>query len=580
MNFKFKHIRTKLVILYSFLIGIISLFLSVYFPEMLKTEKLKSIKEKVMSISELTSFSVGPGVYFDDIESIDEALIGIMQNRDLSYLVITNNAGKNIYAFNNNTAVTAGYLSDNEYSDDGQLFKSKTAIHFGNEQIGSLYIGFSLDELHAEVSNIKKNIIIISIAVFAVGLVFVYIISVIINRPIKKMEDTIGQIAANDLSKRVEINTKDEIWRLGQSFNLLVDEIENAHKNLNQANKTLQIRLDLQEELIEQQRILSESLKISEQKYRFLADNIVDIIWTTDLSLNTTYITPSVKQLFGYSAEEWIQLKPQDYFDSESVVQIVDDIYSEIDKAGKADYDSNRPLVFEAEIIKKDSSKIWVENTVKVYIDEAGALAGIFFFARDISLRKEAEKQKKILEDQLIQSQKIDSIGRLSGGIAHDLNNMLTPIIGYADILKNKLAGDESMVKRTQKIINAAYNARDLVKQLLAFARKQTLDIKPVNLNDVINDFNAMLTRLISANILIVYDLKVDLFSINADVIQLQQILINLCVNAQDAMPDGGKIFIGTDNVGVDRFYTIGHDEIVAGNYVTLTISEDRKSVG
>lgn len=571
---KIKHIRTKLIIFYSFLIGIISLFVSVYFPENLKSEKMKSIKEKVYSISELTSFSVSPGVYFEDIKSIDEALLGIMQNKDLSYLIIADKSGKTLYEYNKSQAFKSMYLSDAEFSTDLSIFKAKTDIRFNREIIGKLYIGISLEELYTDVGNSKKSILLISVIVFIIGLIIVFIISIVITRPINKMENTIDQITANDMSKRVNINTKDEIWRLGQSFNLLLDELENSHNNLNKVNNALKVRINVQNELIEKQHILSESLIKSEQKYRFLADNTVDIIWTTDLDLNSTYITPSVEKLFGYSVEEWLALKLSDYLAVDSISQIVHSIYNEIEKAKLNDYDRNRPLVFEAEILKKDNTKIWVENTVKVFSDEAGELSGIFFFARDISLRKDAERQKRQLEEQLLHTQKIDSIGRLSGGIAHDLNNMLTPIIGYADILKNKLAGDEAMVKRTQRIINAAYNARDLVKQLLAFARKQTLDIKPINLNVIIKDFNAMLSRVISANIPIIYNLNDELSNINADIVQIQQILINLCVNAQDAMPEGGKIYIETDNVTIDEYYTIEHEKIGKGNYITLTIRD------
>ncbi len=569
-----KHLRTKFIIYNTVLVAIIALFMLMFFPGNLKHEKFKSIKEKATSIAELTSFSVSPGLYFEDLKSIEEALGGIKHNKDLTYLLIAKNNGNIIYEFNKANAMQAEYLNDNEFSQDESTLKIKSDIVYNGKKLGSLYLGISLESLSSYENSTIFSIAVLSVVVFIVGFIVVIFVSFITTRPINEMVRTIEGIKAKDWSQRVNVSTNDEIGKLGIAFNQLLDELEIAYGNLTKANTELQETIVTQKELIVVKEELADSLSKSEKKYRFLADNVVDLIWTTDTDLNMTYITPSVEPILGFTVEEWLRFKPKDYFTPESYL-VARNIYNEeLNRIRDTGNVNPKPVVFESELMKKNGSTLWVENTVKIFTDEDKALSGIFFFSRDISERKEAEAQKRLLEEQLTQTQKMESLGRLSGGIAHDLNNMLTPILGYAEILRLKLTEDESLYNRVQKIIGAANNARDLIKQLLAFARKQTLLIKPTNLNDVINDFNPMLARTLKANISINYKLNKNLSLINADVIQIQQILINLCVNSQDAMPEGGKITIETDNVYIDKYYPFEHEGIANGKYIVLTIKD------
>ncbi|MHC1742747.1 MAG: cache domain-containing protein [Syntrophobacteraceae bacterium] len=199
---------------------------------------------------------------------------------------------------------------------------------------------------------------------------------------------------------------------------------------------------------------------------------------------------------------------------------------------------------------------------------------GVTFTALDITERKSAEEERIRLEEQLMQVRRLESIGQLAGGVAHDFNNMLTPILGYAELLRGDLPKDHPHVEDLQQIIRAAERARDLTRQLLAFARKQTLEIRPVDLNAVIRGFESMLRRMIRENVAIEARLSDNVGIVSGDVGQIEQILLNLAVNAQDAMPEGGVLTIETGDVLVDPEHSRRLNGIAPGSYALMTIRD------
>jgi len=194
--------------------------------------------------------------------------------------------------------------------------------------------------------------------------------------------------------------------------------------------------------------------------------------------------------------------------------------------------------------------------------------------ARFISERKRAEEEKARIESQYRQFQKVEAIGRLAGGVAHDLNNLLTPIMGYSELLSGDLALGDLRRDSIQQILRAAYGARDLVHQLLAFSRKQTLKYQPLNLNKTVRGFEKLLRRTIREDI----DLRIvaspDIRTIMGDIGQIEQVVMNLFVNAQQAMPQGGRLTIETAPVTLDAAYAAAHHNIQPGRYVMLAVSD------
>lgn len=192
----------------------------------------------------------------------------------------------------------------------------------------------------------------------------------------------------------------------------------------------------------------------------------------------------------------------------------------------------------------------------------------------DITEQKQAEKEIAALEEQLRQSQKMEAIGRLAGGIAHDFNNLLTPIGGYTKLAMAELSPNHPMYSDLQEIQKAAERAATLTHQLATFSRRQTLNPQVVNLNSILLNLDKMLRRLIGEHIELVTLPAADLGSVKVDPSQFEQVLVNLAVNARDAMPDRGKLILETSNVTLGQYDALRHTRLVPGDYVQLTVSD------
>ncbi len=208
-----------------------------------------------------------------------------------------------------------------------------------------------------------------------------------------------------------------------------------------------------------------------------------------------------------------------------------------------------------------------LEATFFPMVDENGNVEGAVVNVRDIT-------KTQRLEEQLIQSQRIESIGRLAGGVAHDLNNLLTPIIGFGEMLLEDFDPGDPRKSDLEEITCAGLKARDLVQQLLAFSRKQTLEYESVNMNEVVTGFEKLLRRTIRENVDINVMLNPDIQMVMADVGQIEQVIMNLAVNAADAMPLGGQLTIETSHAQLDEEYVEDHQEVEPGQYVMLSISD------
>jgi PAS domain S-box-containing protein len=207
----------------------------------------------------------------------------------------------------------------------------------------------------------------------------------------------------------------------------------------------------------------------------------------------------------------------------------------------------------------------WTFNTAAPLRNSTGEIIGVIRTIRDIT-------RQKVIEDQLRQSQKLESVGRLAGGVAHDFNNKLTVIMGYAQILRKKI-DDEQQKEQLARIIQAAEQSRDITSQLLAFSRQQAVSPLPFNANMILADLCRSLARLIGEDIGTIFVPGDDLWNVNMDPVQLDQIIMNLVVNARDAMPDGGTITIETENALVEQALK-GHAEACAGEYVRITVRD------
>jgi PAS domain S-box-containing protein len=220
----------------------------------------------------------------------------------------------------------------------------------------------------------------------------------------------------------------------------------------------------------------------------------------------------------------------------------------------------------------------WFSQASPVW-DEHGTVIGALEFAIDITERKHAEDEKLKLESQLQQAQKVEAVGRLAGGVAHDFNNMLSVILGHTEMALMRMDQNQPLYSSIAEIRKAAQRSADLTRQLLAFARKQTITPKAINLNETVAGMLTMLQRLIGENTQLTWQPATNLWPVMMDCSQVDQIMANLCVNARDAIADVGRIIIETGNCSIDEYYCTIHPYASPGEYVKVTVGDDGKGM-
>jgi two-component system cell cycle sensor histidine kinase/response regulator CckA len=292
--------------------------------------------------------------------------------------------------------------------------------------------------------------------------------------------------------------------------------------------------------------------------YRSLVENAIDIIYTHDLAGNYTSVNKAVERITGYSPDEALRMN----FANIIVPEYRAKAHEMITRKLKGDPET----FYELEIIAKNGRRVALEVNTRVLVQN-GVPSGIQGIARDVTQRKQ-------LELQLRQSQKMEAIGRLAGGVAHDFNNMLTAIAGYSDLTLQKLGSDDPLRRNIEEIKRAAERSAGLTKQLLAFSRKQVLQLKIFDINIAVKGMGEMVRRLIGEHIELRTDLELDLQPTLVDPGQIEQVIMNIVVNARDAMPKGGKLTIETANVYLDQDFADRHAPTPPGQYVMLSISD------
>ncbi len=221
------------------------------------------------------------------------------------------------------------------------------------------------------------------------------------------------------------------------------------------------------------------------------------------------------------------------------------------------------------------TASVVLEVTIFPIRDANGKLTNAVIQHVDVTERRRAEAERAKLESRLMEAQKMESVGRLAGGVAHDFNNMLTVILGYTELLKSQLGTESPLYKDVLEIEAAAGHSRDVTRQLLAFSRKQIVTPRPMNLNDMIGDSQKIFFRLIGEDIDLRFRPGKDLWTVKFDRSQMDQVLVNLVVNARDAMPNGGVLALGTENASLDDRYCADHVECVPGDYVCLSVGDN-----
>jgi len=403
-------------------------------------------------------------------------------------------------------------------------------------RLGVVFVEYDLHVLKAQSRyGIRAQLLTNGICYVVAFVLLGVLLRFVVTRRVARLVAATRKFSAGDLLARADVVGHDELASLGDAFNRMAETIASD------------------------QRVLHET----EERFRTLVEQAGDLFELTDLEGRLVDMNSATCRLLGYTKEELLQLS-------------VGDIDPQFDRArfsaAMQTIPPNASVTFESTRRRKDGTVFPVE--VKASVIQVVGATRVLSLVRDISQRKVAEEDNRRLQAQLNQAQKMESVGRLSGGVAHDFNNMLAVILGHTEIALNELEDANPVREDLLEIQKAAQHSAGLTSQLLAFARKQPAAPRILNLNDTVSKMLKMLQRLIGEDIKLDWVPLPQLWPVRIDPTQIDQIVANLCVNARDAISGVGKVTIETRNAALDEDFCRSHPGAVAGAYAALAISD------
>ena len=317
-----------------------------------------------------------------------------------------------------------------------------------------------------------------------------------------------------------------------------------------------------------EQKCAEQRLKESRNQYFELVEGTPDLITRVDKDGRFLFANHAANKFYGLSPEECVGRFAFDFIHPDDRARTM---------AAFSRWLRNKQKVFSFENrLKSINGQVYsIEWSIRAEYDDHGQVCGFASTARDITEKKQAQEEHVKLQDQLMQAQKMESVGQLAGGIAHDFNNMLSVIIGHAEIALRRSDQDDRIYNNLKEIRTAANRSADLTRQLLTYARKQTIKPKLLDVNALVDGMLNILRRLIGENIEVVWNPAAELWTVKIDPTQFDQILTNLCLNARDAISGTGLILIQTENVMLGQQDQEFHPEIITGEYVRLAVQDN-----
>jgi len=409
-----------------------------------------------------------------------------------------------------------------------------------------------------------------SILFLIVSIIVIAILSIkSFIRPLDKLSKGASRVKEGDLTAHVDIHTKDEIGSLAKLFNNMVDTLREAKEREKEHTQTLEQKVkDRTQEIM----IRSEDLKKTRERLELAIDAGEHGFWDWNLDTDDVYFSPRYYTMLGYEPGElpmelktWVNLMHPD--DQKTIVPEVENYVK-----------NAQPYEVEFRLKTKDGDWKWISGRGKSYEKDVDGIphraVGVHV---DITERKQAEQEKKELEAQLQRAGKMEAIGTLAGGVAHDLNNVLSGIVSYPDLLLMDLPEDSPLRKPIITIQSSGQKAADIVQDLLTLARRGVVATEVVNLNKVINSYLGSpeyeKLKEFHPDAKIKSDLETNLLNIMGSHVHLSKSIMNLVSNAAEAMTEGGTISISTENRYIDKPIR-GYDHVEEGDYVILTVSD------
>lgn len=518
---------------------------SVVFAVFDRSTFLQAKTQDLSAAAKMVGSNCTAALAFGDAQSATEILSALRAKQHVTNASIYDKDGK-VFASYSRDALPVEFprllpQAQSTAITGGKMVLSQP-IALGDRPIGAIHMEADLLDLDARLMRFLE----IDSFVLLVSLAVAFLLSArlqrVVSGPIRELADTALAVSSREnFSIRATKRGNDEIGLLFDQFNSMLDRIQQRDTELQEAHDQLETRVAERTSYL-----------------NALIENNPLAILVLDPERKIQLCNPSFEILFQWNHEDAIGKPVVDLFPKEKALPETSVDFGDAPNEGSIALTTRR--------VRKDGSYVDVELHL-VPLTVRGRVLGSLGIYQDVT-------QRGVLERQLRMAQKMEAVGRLSGGIAHDFNNLLGVIIGYIQVIKRSLVSGNSLFEYAEEIEKASQRAVALTRQLLAFSRQQVLEPVVLNLNALVADMQKMLPRLIGEDIDLNLVFEPALGQVKADPGQLEQVVMNLAVNARDAMPDGGKLTIQTDNAEIDPAFAREHAGSKPGRYVKLVVSD------
>jgi PAS domain S-box-containing protein len=530
-----------------------------------------SLKNDLMSYSKTTAANVGAALAFQDRASAMETLEALKPIPTIIGVAIYDAQGRIFVRYSHDANVPIPEkITWYGYHSGLYHFDFSDTIILDGEIIGSVYICAELASFYSRMLRYALTLVIIMGLAFILSYILFTKLHQIITKPLFALTDIMHTVSKEqDYSIRAQVHEKDELGYLAHGFNEMLEKIHERDTELALYRTRLEelvekrtteltvTNRELEKELTERFRVEKELLE-SEHRYRTIFETTGNPSVIIGADMTILMVNSAFERISGHRREEVEgKMNWTSFIAADDIERL-----KEYHQTRRIDPQSV-PTEYECHVIDKAG------NILNVLITSA-SIPGT---DRSISSMLDMTERKR-LEEQLIQSQKMEAIGQLAGGVAHDFNNILTSIIGYGNLIQMKIPDNDKLTQYMNPLLASADKAKHLTQALLAFSRKQIISPKPVDLNEIIENVKTFLVRLIGEDIEVTtHFLKKDLV-VFADTGQIDQVLMNFATNARDAMPDGGTFSIETDVVTIGETFFKKHHYGKPGQYALIRVSD------